>query len=315
MKTLVPHSLDPSQRWSVSPTPRIGLCLSSGGARGLAHVGVIQVLEEAGVPIAAIGGTSMGAYVGALLAAGLHYPDLYRLAAEITDRRALMKLLDPSFPPSRGLIKGEKIRRHLERSLGGRNFSELSKPLLVVATDLAAKRARTLDSGPVAHAVHASAAIPGVCEPVMLDGFSYTDGGASDPLPVTRLRERFALDAIIAVDVVMNPTDEALPPPPRWWSWLNLLAHGNVLDTYQRALGAAQRQLAAREGALAEVLIRPQMHEAHWYDFEQFERYIEAGRAAARQALPAILQLLHPPTTPHRHETLVPYPPMGCHAA
>ena len=81
-------------------TPRIGLCLSSGGARGLAHVGVIQVLEEEKIPIVAIAGSSMGAYVGSLWAAGLNGSDLEKLAREIKDRRTLLRLLDPVFPPS-----------------------------------------------------------------------------------------------------------------------------------------------------------------------------------------------------------------------
>ena len=97
--------------------PKIGLALSCGGARGLAHVGVIQVLEEEGIPVDAIAGTSMGAYVGSLWAAGLNGTKLEALAREIKDRRTMLRLLDPLFPPSEGLIRGDKIRKHLERSL------------------------------------------------------------------------------------------------------------------------------------------------------------------------------------------------------
>lgn len=290
--------------------PRLGLCLSSGGARGLAHVGVIQVLEEAGVPISAIAGTSMGAYVGSLVAAGLHYPDLYKLAAEIPDRRTLLKLLDPVIPPSAGLIKGEKMRLHLERTLGKLTFSELTIPLYVVATNLDTLAPRVFDSGPVAEAVHASAAIPGVFAPVTLDGHRYTDGGACDPLPVSTLRRHSNVDHIIAVNVVPDHS----PPPPvksRWnpCRWLNLLASGNVMDTFNRALMSAQRRLVAKECDCADVVIHPQVPNSKWYDYEHFEDYIRAGREAARAALPQILALLNPqPPTCHEpstHHTLM----------
>lgn len=294
--------------------PRIGLCLSSGGARGLAHVGVIQVLEEAGVPISAIAGTSMGAYVGSLVAAGLHYPDLYRLAAEIPDRRTLLSLLDPLIPPSKGLIKGHKMRRHLERTLGTLTFAELPTPLFVVATDLDTLAPRVFDSGPVTEAVHASASIPGVFAPVTIDGHRYIDGGAADPLPVSVLRSRADVDHVIAVNVV--PT--SLPPPLTAGRspcrWLNLLAPGNVLDTFNRALITAQRQLVAKECECADVVIRPEMTESRWYDYEHFEQYIQAGREAARAALPDILALLNPNPT-GRHEPPPHHPIMGNHAA
>lgn len=92
---------------AVSP-PRIGLVLSSGGARGLAHVGAIQVLEEAGIPIAAVIGSSMGAYVGALWAAGVNGRGLAELAAEIKDRRTLLRLIDPAIPPTKGFLRGRR---------------------------------------------------------------------------------------------------------------------------------------------------------------------------------------------------------------
>lgn len=295
--------------------PRIGLCLSSGGARGLAHVGVIQVLEEAGVPISAIGGTSMGAYVGSLLAAGLHYPDLYRLAAEIPDRRTLLRLLDPVIPPSAGLIKGEKMRRHLERTLGSLTFGELAIPLYVVATDLDKLAPKVFDSGPVAVAVHASAAIPGVFAPVMIDGHHYTDGGAADPLPVSMLRERSGVDHVVAVNVV--PNTSPLPSVKSRWNpcrWMNLLATGNVLDTFNRSLITAQRQLVAKECECADVVIHPQVPGSKWYDYEHFEAYIRAGREAARAALPQILALLNP-QPPECHEPPPCHPLMGNCAA
>lgn len=315
--------------------PKIGLALSAGGARGLAHVGVIQVLEEENIPIAAIAGTSMGAYVGSLWAAGLHGKKLEELAREIKDRKALIKLMDPFLWPSEGLIRGEKIRKHLERSLGTLNFAELPKPLVVIATDLDDLSAHVFHEGSVAHAVHASSAIPGVCAPVRLNGRRYADGGASEPMPVSLLHERFDLDAVIAVNVMPSPYDSAasktaaathLPPRSRnifmrwvsrFWKAVNLLAYGNVMDTFQRSLMAAQLRLIQKESARADCVIHPIFSESTWFDYENFDRYITAGRAAARDALPQIRALINPsaPQGGDRHETPQSNALMGLNAA
>ncbi len=295
--------------------PRIGLALSSGGARGLAHVGVIQVLEENEIPIAALAGCSMGAYVGALWAAGLHSRRLEELAAEIKDRKTLIKLLDFQFPPTRGLIRGERIRSHLERDLGGLTFAELRIPTLIVATDLDSLDAHVFTSGPVAPAVHASAAIPAICVPVRLDERRYTDGGASEPLPATLLRKHFALDHVIAVNVMPTPEDfetcrdntfrrcrqDSQSRPSlvlclirRLLRAVNLLEDGNVIDTFRRSLMSAQLRLIQKECDAADVVIQPRFERSSWHDFENFDHYIRAGRQAAEAALPAIKDLLTP---------------------
>lgn len=294
--------------------PRIGLCLSSGAARGLAHVGVIQVLEEEGIPISAIAGSSMGAYVGSLWAAGFNGSQLEELAREMKDRKTIFSLLDPALPPSAGLIRGNKVRRHLERSLGQMTFSDLKIPLITVATDLDLMAPAIFDSGPVAAAVHASAAIPGVCAPVHLNGRRYIDGGASEPLPVSMLRRCENVDRIVAVNVM--PTTEdirnagGVPLRLRWnpLRWMNLLAYGNVLDTFRRSLMSAQIQLAAKESARADLVLHPYEDESTWYDFDQFDRYIKAGRTAALAALPEIKAMLTPPAGPARPAYPVPEP-------
>ncbi|WP_395745912.1 patatin-like phospholipase family protein [Prosthecobacter sp.] len=290
--------------------PRVGLVLSSGGARGLAHVGVIQVLENADIPITAIAGCSMGAYVGSLWAAGLSGALLEERAREIKDRPTLKALMDFNIPPSEGLIRGEKLRRHLERDLGSKTFADLEKPLLVIATDLDRLTPHVFETGIVSHAVHASSAIPAVCAPVKLNGRRYTDGGVSEPLPVTLLKKRFNLDAIIAVNVMPKPeefetcsdhtfikgdkpADRAFTRPFRaLWQKINLLANGNVLDTFRRALMAAQLHLINKEEEAADVVIHPRFVTSTWHDYENFEQYLQAGRDAASAALPAIRALL-----------------------
>lgn len=315
--------------------PKIGLVLSSGGARGLAHVGVLQVLEENHIPIAAIAGYSMGAYVGSLFAAGLDGKHLACLAGEIRDRKTLFRLLDFDFPPSRGLIRGERIRSHLERDLGDLAFADLKIPMVIVATDLDSLSAHVFHTGRVSTAVHASSAIPAVCVPVELNGRRYTDGGASEPLPVTLLRHHFSLDRVIAVNVMPDPHDfearrdstfgpqaSAKTNPMfrllrRALRSVNLLADGNVMDTFRRSLMSAQLRLIAKECAAADVVIQPRLAQSTWHDFENFDHYIAAGRTAALECLPAVRALLDPatPTHPNHHE-MAPRPPgVGQHAA
>ena len=317
--------------------PRIGLALSSGGARGLAHAGVIQVLEESGIPIAAIAGCSMGAYVGSLWAAGLNGRQLEERAREIKDRSTLKALMDFIIPPSEGLIRGEKLRRHLERDLGDKTFADLDKPLIIVATDLDRLVPHVFDSGSVSHAVHASAAIPAVCAPVRLNSRRYTDGGASEPLPVRLLKQRFQLDAVIAVNVMPAPEDfeakgdRAFMADDKpafhvfsrifrsFWHKVNLLAYGNVLDTFRRALMAAQLHLIAKEEAAADVVIHPHFATSTWHDFENFGQYLQAGREAATAALPAIRALLQTTTNLNQetisHEIAPQHPQLERHAA
>jgi NTE family protein len=312
-----------------APPPRLGLVLSCGGARGLAHVGVIQVLEREKIPVSAVIGSSMGAYVGALWAAGFDGQELEKLAAEIKDRRTLLRLIDPVCPPISGFLKGNKLRQHLEKSLGDKTISQLNKPMYIIATNLDTVTWEVLSQDtPVAAAVQASCAIPGIVAPVQYHGKRYIDGGASQPLPVSLMRQILAakplpasdgagspapLDAIIAVNVM--PTFEDLasaqicsypsPPPAPLGVWgrfsavanrnVNLFAYGNVLDTFKRCLTSAQLRLVSEEGARADVLIHPFFCESRWYDFENFTRYIDAGRKAAEAALPQIFDLIQRP--------------------
>ena len=189
---------------------RVGLALSSGGAKGLAHVGVIQVLEEQGIEVDAIAGSSMGAYVGAMWAYGLEGHALEKIAREHEGRWGLFSIVDPVLPPRRGFIRTRRILRRFRRSLGEAHFSDMIRPLRVLATRLDTLERVVFASGVVAQAVEASIAIPGICVPVTIDGEVYVDGGVADPLPVDVLEE-MGIERIIAVNAI--PTPEKL----RYW--------------------------------------------------------------------------------------------------
>jgi NTE family protein len=295
----------------------IGLALSAGGAKGLAHIGVIQVLEENGIEVDVIAGSSMGAYVASVWAMGCDGQAMEKLAREVEGRWGRWKLIDPAFPPRKGFIRGEAVIGRLRKTLGDARFSDLARPLRIVATDL-----NTLDrvifcSGEVTKAVHASAAIPGVCVPVEIDGETYIDGGVAEPLPVDVLAE-MGVDKIIAVN--------ALPPSAflrccrekekeqaeilrKQFGALNLVtrqmnyfANGNILDILMSAVHGAQIRVAEQAGRKASIVLRPCAIDSQWHDFNHPGKYIELGRQVALQHLDELKALVRKPVPRHENE-------------
>lgn len=318
MKTL------PIFQRSSSASPRVGLALSCGGARGLAHVGVIQILEENGIEVDEIAGASMGAYVGSLWAAGYDGKDLERFAAEITSPKDLWRRLDLVIPPVKGLFLGNGIRDGLAEAMHGATFETIPRRLSVIAANLDTFEKHIFERGDIAQAVHASCAIPGICVPVIIDGKRYVDGGVADPLPVDVLEDN-GCDIIIASSVIptvedlrngvaMEPLDQHSNFIRRWLRTLNrsinVFATGNVVDTLRRSLMAAQVQLTHISARRADVMINPALLKDTWHDYHHFPDYIELGRRAAEAQLPAINALLSKPITRrHRHETSFPQSP------
>ena len=191
---------------------RIGLALGGGGARGLAHVHVLETLDELGVRPSVIAGTSIGAIMGALYASGLSGAEIRTLVdrlllrdiekfSDLFSRKDLfrgLELIDPSF--HRGsFVSGEKFVRFLSKSMECSLFEELQIPLAVSATDFSTGREAVFRSGDLLSAVRASMTIPGVFRPVEREGMVLVDGGLVNPLPYNLLREE--CDLIIAVDV------------------------------------------------------------------------------------------------------------------
>jgi len=298
---------------------RIGLALSSGGAKGFAYVGVIQALEENGIEVDMIAGCSMGAYIGALWAAGHDSRFIRDKAMEQSGRWGKWKLIDPVFPPRRGFIGGEKLKKLLGKSIGTAHFCDMLRPLRVVTTNLATLERKVFDSGEVATAVHASSAIPGVCAPVNIDGEEYVDGGVVDPLPVDLLREE-GIEKVIAVNTVPTPDlmrqirDRELRLSAKlanrpWWKRIfnqqfNYFANGNILDIIQQCFTGAQIPNAEEACRNADVVIRPINVEGSWHDFNRPRKYIALGRRMTTELLPELKALTKPPENRHEYETI-----------
>ncbi len=260
-----------------APPPRVGLVLGGGGARGFAEIGVLRVLEQEKIPIHLVVGTSVGSLVGALYADSGRVLDaeFHALAVQeedLFDVRALAIF-------SGGLVKGERLRAFVKAHVKAHSIEQMAVPFAAVATDLRTGLAVVFDRGPVAEAVHASCAIPGVFVPVQVGEVTLVDGGVVEPVPVSVAR-RLGATVVIAVAI------PAAVPPTAPRSPLGVAYHAVTI------MAAEMGRLKARE---ADVLIEPQVGDVAYNDFSQKKRLIEAGEDAARAALPAIRAALARP--------------------
>ena len=300
----------------------VGLALSSGAAKGLSHIGVIQVLEENGIDVDIVAGSSMGAYVGAIWASGFNGQKLEEIAREMESSWAFWSLIDPAFPPRQGFLRGYAIKKRLMRSIGHTRFAELQRPFRATATNLETLERVVFSSGEVADAVHASIAVPGICVPVKIDGESYIDGGIVDPLPVDVLRE-IGISRIIAVNAIPTPDriryccqaerELAQLSPKRarevirkWipiGTHLNYFSRGNILEILLRSIHGAQVCMAETLGRGADIVLRPEICDDRWVDFRNPSRFILPGRQIAERYLDEIKALTAKKAV--KHETTV----------
>ena len=176
---------------------KIGLALGGGAARGWAHIGVIEALEDCGLEIGCVAGTSIGALVGSVYASD--NLEAFKKAVLDIDKKKIISLLDVVFPKC-GLLDGKKVMDFFKSYISGRNFSDLSRPFGAVATDLQTSEEIQLVEGDVSTAVRASIAVPGLFTPVMIDQRLTVDGGLVNPLPVSLVRSMGA-DIVIGVDL------------------------------------------------------------------------------------------------------------------
>ena len=249
--------------------PRIGLALGGGAAKGFAHVGVIAVLEEAGLRPDYVVGTSAGSLVAALYASGKSSAELQKTAMSM-EEAAITDWMLPLV--GRGVFRGEALGRFVNESVGGRLIEDMRIPLGVVATDLGSGQAVLFQRGDTGTAVRASSAVPAVFVPVKINGRDYVDGGLVAPVPVRYARQMGA-ELVIAVDISTAPEDSATKDT------LQIL-----LQTFS-IMGKSINQHELRE---ADIVVRPSLVGLKSADFSARQRAIDAGRAAMLAALPAL---------------------------
>jgi len=243
-----------------SRPPRIGLALGGGAARGFAHIGVIQVLEEHGIRPDLVVGTSAGSLVAALYASGKTGPALSRLADGMDET----VFTDWAFP-GRGLIRGDALARYVRDKTGGRLIQQMALPLGIVATDLDSGQPILFRLGDTGLAVRASSAVPAVFQPVRIGTREYVDGGLVSPVPVRFAREMGA-ELIIAVDISAAPDGNPTSDPMLM-----------LLQTFA-IMGRSINNFELRE---ADIVVRPKLAGVSGADFSGRKRSIQAGREAA----------------------------------
>lgn len=262
--------------------PKIGLALGSGGAKGLAHIGVIKALQEAGIEISFIAGTSIGSLIGAYYAA---YPSLEKLEQLVLsfNRRKGYGLFDPILKG--GIIKGVKVEKFIEDMLDGATYETLRIPFAAVATDMKSAEEVIITSGDLVKAIRASISVPPVFAPISYNKRFLADGGLSDPVPVEAVRKMGA-DIVIAVNVesgyFYQPVEKipALAGIPM--HTVNILRHNITFHSLKTA----------------DVVISPTTPQTglvgwkYFFDNKKALAMIRAGETAGKKAIPEIEELI-----------------------
>jgi NTE family protein len=251
---------------ALNPAPHIALVLGSGGPRGYAHIGVLKVLEEAGIEPDVVVGSSVGALIGAFWASGLNAAQIDALSMQ----GGPLTVFDPSPFADRGWIHGQKLQDFVNRSLGGRRIEEMPRRLVVAAARRDDKAGRYFMSGNTGVAVRASGAMPGIISPVGIAGVEYEDGDEVFPVPVTAARATGAR-FVIAVDVSARPGSTPAD-----------------VSQARRERDLRRQARIAPEAAKADFLIHPDLlyNAGPWRSYFIDSR--ARGEAEARNRLPAL---------------------------
>jgi len=292
----------------------IGLVLGGGAALGMAHIGIIRVLEREGIPIDVVVGSSMGALIASIWSIGNSAQELEKYGREFESKSGMLKVFDPIMPIA-GLVGGEGIRQWLKSKLGNKTFHDSKIPLRVVIYDLFHRKEIVVSDGLLIDAVRKSIAIPGVIKPVMEGRQMIIDGGVLNPLPTNVLAD-MGVKKIIAVNVLQSPEevdwsqkkeDEKLikcfdipfSKHPfkfigfRLGRFMSNIFTPNIADIIVRTLQATEFVIAEQSAKQADVLIHPDLRGIQWFELYEVDQLIKRGEEAAQKALPAIKALVN----------------------
>ena len=250
--------------------PRVGLALSGGVAKVVAHVGILKALGEAGIPVDAIAAASGGSIIGAFHAAGYSPDAMTEIARELSWKRLTRVTI-----PRLGLLSNEKLEKFIEERLGGIGFEDLQIPLAVVAADLTTGKKVVFTRGPLGPPIRATCSIPQLFSPVTIDGHLVADGGLVEYLPVETLGD---LGCRVKIAVNLGGVHDWHMKDPR-----------NFFEVALRVIGFVSQRNARVSELLADHVIRPDLSGFGPYDLERSEELVRVGYEAGRRAAPAIL--------------------------
>ncbi|HSW64748.1 MAG TPA: patatin-like phospholipase family protein [Dissulfurispiraceae bacterium] len=246
---------------------KIALVLGAGAARGFSHIGVLKVLENNGIPVHMIVGTSAGSFVGSLSAYGFNAYQLQKMALELQKG----DVIDLTIPDN-GFVKGELLENYINRMLRNTPIEKLRTPFYAVTTNVSTGEEVVFTQGNAGMAVRASSAIPGVFRPVRINGRAYVDGGVVSPVAVEAAR-RFGADIVIAVDISSD---------------LDIRVPVGTIDTILQSVNIMYTKIAASQLARADVIVRPKVGHIGSAEFDKRHEAILEGERAANEALPQI---------------------------
>jgi len=259
---------------------KIGLALGSGGARGLAHIGVIKELLKNNIKIDFIAGSSMGALVGAYYALGGDMNKLEEIALSFNKTKLFKKIVDLSWS-RKSLIKGAKVSHFIEELLGDKKFSETKIPLKIIATELGSGDEAVLDQGKISDAVRASISVPGIFPPIKVKEKYLLDGGLVNPTPVDVL-EKMGATKIIAVDFYINNKQEFKNP-----SVFTVL-----MQSYEIMREQTVKMRLPKNKNL--VIIKPKIRSTiDSFKFHDIKNIIDSGAEASRRSMSEIKNLIN----------------------
>ena len=310
---------------STSSGAGLGLALGSGAARGLAHIGVLKVLEEENIPIKIIAGTSIGAFIGAMYSAGVPVAEMEKVALEI-DWRSMARLLDPILPTS-GLTDSNKLVAFMADLLPARDFADLNYAMAITATDIDTGESIIIKQGDLLEALRASLAFPGIFTPVRFGNRFLVDGGLCKPIP-TDVARHLGADKVIGVctipKVLKQSPETYLPTShdstePVSSRWRDIFSTRRIEQAFRTAIGndpaeengynrkspnifrVCAQSVAIMENVINELhlsqnpkdlVIRPELEGVTLLEFYKADEIIAAGEASARAALQDIEYLL-----------------------
>jgi NTE family protein len=250
----------------------IGLALGGGAARGLAHIGVLKVLEEERIAVHRVAGTSAGSLIGSLFCAGFGWRGLRETAQKID----WSDLVTPTWP-TLGVVSPEKLEKTLSRLLQGRSFDDLAIPFRAVAADITSGEEVVLSSGSVARAVRASCSIPGIFEPTEIEGRLLVDGGLVNDVPTDVVKDMKA-DRVIGVDL---NADRVVPKRPE-----------NLIEVFYRSLNILIYNSAQRARRVADVMVVPRLEGFAYHDLSRLDELIARGESAMRDKIKIVKKIV-----------------------
>ncbi|MGH8768457.1 MAG: patatin-like phospholipase family protein [Burkholderiales bacterium] len=249
------------------PPPKIALVLGGGAAKGFAHIGVIKALESHAITPDIIVGTSAGSVVAALYAGGYNGFDLQRVALSMDEGTVSDWVL-----PNRGFIKGQLLQNFVNNAVQNRHIEALNRTLAVVATDLQSGELVVFERGDTGMAVRASSSVPGIFQPVKINGREYVDGGLVSPVPVKTARDLGA-DIVIAVDISDRP---------------KLARLRDTIDVLMQTFVIMGRTIASQELTRADIVVVPDITNLNSANFDSRNYAIIEGEKAGLAAVPKL---------------------------